>query len=368
MFEIIMLGFGLLWFVSFAIDARKLRNGFYFMVSYVSLFSFLILYTNNFEGSLWAIMMILLLVIPLLIIYCFFAFLLISMFVTSVKLIKNEGFSFSNILGILFGLLMVAWYFILPFLQVVVTESWQRVFFLMLTVYVTSFFFMYAVFTIAAITYAWKPKRKKTNDYIIVLGAGLIDGQRVTPLLASRIDKAIARYNLQIQKGGQPPLLIMSGGQGSDERISEAEAMHRYALEQGVPKMHMAREEQSTNTYENMWYSKQIIDERFGDKAKGLFATNNFHVFRSALFARMVGLRADGIGSKTKFYYFLNATVREFIGVMSLHKRGLIILFILTMLGAILGYFLLEILMPQLMPMDTELAMNFFITGYSYFV
>ncbi|WP_161947224.1 YdcF family protein, partial [Streptococcus suis] len=66
-------------------------------------------------------------------------------------------------------------------------------------------------------------------DYVVVLGAGLI-GNKVTPLLASRIDKGIAIY--QKQPGSK---LIMSGGQGPDELIAEGQAMANYALEKGVP-------------------------------------------------------------------------------------------------------------------------------------
>ena len=83
-------------------------------------------------------------------------------------------------------------------------------------------------------------------DYVVVLGAGLI-GERVTPLLASRIRTGIKVYSKH--PGSK---LIMSGGQGADEVVSEAFAMKNYALEQGVSEEDIIMEDKSTNTEENI--------------------------------------------------------------------------------------------------------------------
>ncbi|MGD6574786.1 YdcF family protein, partial [Xanthomonas citri pv. citri] len=85
--------------------------------------------------------------------------------------------------------------------------------------------------------------------YVVVVGAGMI-GDKVTPLLASRIDKGIAIS--QKQPGSK---LIMSGGQGPDELIAEGQAMANYALEQGIPAEDISIENQSTNTEENLKFS-----------------------------------------------------------------------------------------------------------------
>lgn len=57
-------------------------------------------------------------------------------------------------------------------------------------------------------------------------------------------------------------MLIMSGGKGGDEQIAEGEAMKRYALEQGIPEDRILVEDQSENTYENMLFSRQLIESR----------------------------------------------------------------------------------------------------------
>ena len=68
-------------------------------------------------------------------------------------------------------------------------------------------------------------------DFLIIHGAGLLKGDKVSKLLANRIDKAIKVYN----KSKRKPVIIPSGGQGGDETISEAEAMKQYLLKHGIP-------------------------------------------------------------------------------------------------------------------------------------
>ena len=54
--------------------------------------------------------------------------------------------------------------------------------------------------------------------------------------------------------------------------------------------------------------------------AKIAFSTTNYHVFRSGLFARRVKMRAVGMGAKTKWYFWPNAAVREFAGLLTKHR------------------------------------------------
>ena len=155
-------------------------------------------------------------------------------------------------------------------------------------------------------------------NYIIVLGSGLI-GDRVPPLLASRLEKAVQQYK-NYKSYGEKPLLITSGGQGRDELVSEAAAMKNYIVKKhGINPENIIAEDQSTTTYENMLFSKRIIDEKLTN-AKGIFVTNNFHVFRASIYASKVGLKATGVGSKTAFYYLPNAFVREYIGILEITK------------------------------------------------
>lgn len=148
-------------------------------------------------------------------------------------------------------------------------------------------------------------------DYVVVLGAGLI-GERVTPLLASRIRKGIKVY-----KDNPGSKLIMSGGQGPDEVVSEAFAMKNYALEQGVDEKDIILEDKSTSTEENIIFSKKFIP---ADKSFAV-VTNYYHVYRALVQARTLGFRCIGYGAPTRFYFSLNAFIREFIGYLYFKRK-----------------------------------------------
>jgi len=102
--------------------------------------------------------------------------------------------------------------------------------------------------------------------------------------------------------------------------------MKRYLLEQGVPEERILEEDKSTNTFENMKFSKEKILE-ISPSAKVAFSTTNYHVFRSGLYARRNKLRAVGMGAKTKWYFWPNAAVREFVGLLTAHKLKQAVIF-----------------------------------------
>lgn len=149
-------------------------------------------------------------------------------------------------------------------------------------------------------------------DYLIILGSGLVDNQ-VTPLLKSRLDRGIELYQQQSALG-QNSRFVVTGGQGADEAISEGEAMKNYLVLQGIDSNEIIVENKAVNTYENMLFSKGVIEKECADY-QAIFVSNNFHVFRSRLFAKQVGLAAKGVGSQTASYYLPSAMLREFVAV-----------------------------------------------------
>lgn len=98
--------------------------------------------------------------------------------------------------------------------------------------------------------------------------------------------------------------------------------MQSYAVEKGIPIEDTIQENKSVSTYENMKFSKKIMDQMKDEgKYHSIFATNNFHLFRAGIYARKAGLDSQGIGSKTAFYYWPNAMVREYIAVVVMGRR-----------------------------------------------
>lgn len=310
--------FFLLWFVLHITDRRRVINGLAFFISLGSIWGLLILigFTNDIHilNIITGFMVLAVLVLfPILYILG-----IIVLFTTGKTVIKREGFSLSHALSILFGIGIIGSSFILPiFMDKIESKVLIGIMGFFITVF--SYFVLgFIIFLTSSLIYnLWYEKRNK--DYLIVLGAGL-SGDKVTPLLAGRINRAIEFYNSQKEKGVKPPKIIMSGGQGPDEVVSEALAMKNYALEMGIPKEDILMEDKSTNTKENLKFSTDLIKIDSDKKnPKVLFFTTNYHVLRAGILAKSLGLNYNGIGSKTKFYFYVSALLREYIGIIYLN-------------------------------------------------
>ncbi len=105
------------------------------------------------------------------------------------------------------------------------------------------------------------------------------------------------------------------------KKLPEAVAMKEYAVAQGVPEGEILVETNSTTTYENMKFSKEIMDSLKPNGYKVIFSSNNYHIFRAGLYADQAQLKADGIGAPTAFYYLPNAFLREFVAILFMHKK-----------------------------------------------
>lgn len=156
------------------------------------------------------------------------------------------------------------------------------------------------------------------RDFIIILGCAIRSDGTPTPLLQGRIDRALKHAKEQEEKTGEQLRFVCSGGQGSDEVISEALCMKNYLLSKGVAEDRILLEDKSTNTLENMRFSKAIIDACWNqaDSPKIMYSTTNYHVFRAGMFALQADMMAQGIGAGTKWYFWPNAWLREFVGFM----------------------------------------------------
>jgi uncharacterized SAM-binding protein YcdF (DUF218 family) len=172
-------------------------------------------------------------------------------------------------------------------------------------------------------------------DYVVVLGSGLKGGRRVTPLLASRLDRGRRVYETIVSRGAADPVLLVSGGKGDDEQVSEADAMAGYLTGRGFPPGRLEREDRSRTTEQNLIFSKAIID-RSRPGARCVIVTSNYHVFRAAIIARRVGVNGQVTGAPTAGYYWPSAMIREFAAVFISYKlinAGVCALIIILPLG-----------------------------------
>ncbi|WP_195940311.1 YdcF family protein [Romboutsia sp. 1001713B170131_170501_G6] len=308
--------------ILFIVEKRSFLTGLILIIGFLGI-TFYTLSTLSSKSDI-ANTLILLTVyglIPILVVIC--AFLFIK---NGRSMMKKEGRKLPNLLSLIIGIYI----FIIIFLSYILIYYGNKLnvftYMIIISIIVMSVYLgvMFISYLIYSYIYQVMPVRKNI-DYIIVLGSGLI-GDRVPPLLKSRLDKGIDIYKDQKDRGNLPKIIV-SGGQGPDELVSEAYAMKKYLISQGINNEDIIAEDKSTTTYENMKFSKLIMDK--SDNYNCIFVTNNYHVFRASIFARKVGLKANGVGAPTAFYFLPSALIREFIAILFIYKWLNIIIILL---------------------------------------
>ncbi len=147
---------------------------------------------------------------------------------------------------------------------------------------------------------------------LIVLGAGL-KGEQPTAMLARRLDAAYTYWKAHPQVR-----IVLSGGQGADEVIPEAQAMENYLLAKGVPQENLLKESASTDTWENFSFSADVLAQYGIDKTMPIaFVTSDFHCWRAAWTAKQLGFtQVARIPAPTPPTRVLPSWLREGIGVV----------------------------------------------------
>ncbi|WP_156908383.1 YdcF family protein [Atopobium fossor] len=255
---------------------------------------------------------------------------------TSIQLIRKEGLRPHNLLSFGAGILAIVYLVVWPLMSPTKHATENLAIWALTLIYVlisTALAFV-SLLLILYVVASWLnliPQTRKQYTHIVVLGAGLIDGRTVTPLLAKRIDAGIAAWH---KNPGSK--LVMSGGQGSDELVPEAQAMYEYAIDKGIPAHALVQERNSRNTQENLQFSFKLINADVRHNAPNnndttsssaptvLIVSDNYHVYRALLLAKNMGLSCDGRGSKTRLYFYINAMVREFVAFLVIWKQSFI--------------------------------------------
>lgn len=150
----------------------------------------------------------------------------------------------------------------------------------------------------------------KKSDTIIVLGCA-VWGSNPSPALYERIYTAAELY-----KAGYAKKIIASGGKGPDENISEAEAIRKQLIRLGVKEEDIAVEKASTNTYENLLFSKKIM-QKDGYKTC-IIVTNYFHIYRSKMITKDLKIQASFARAKMpdSVSYMVFSNLREILSLI----------------------------------------------------
>jgi len=238
--------------------------------------------------------------------------------VSNIQLVRKEGARMVNLLGVILSLLIVAGMAAGLFLGYLASYAFSyKVSLFFINSYLGVFGYLtsllLAVFIVFVRITRHEPEYDK--DFIVILGCAVRSDGTLYPLVRGRVDRAIEFSRRQEESGGPRPIFIPSGGKGGDEPVSEGEAMGRYLVSQGIPSDRVFPETRSVNTRENMLFSQAIAQEHCPG-GKGAFSTTNYHVFRSGVIAGDVGFELDGMGAPTKWYFWPNALIREFIGLL----------------------------------------------------
>jgi uncharacterized SAM-binding protein YcdF (DUF218 family) len=145
-------------------------------------------------------------------------------------------------------------------------------------------------------------------DYIIVLGAQMKESGP-SRALQMRLDRAYDYLT-----ANERTKAVLSGGQGPDEPVSEAQGMRDYLVSRGIKEDRLILEEKSTSTWENLTFSSRYVEA--GTDTVGI-VTNNFHIFRAKKIAEKAGYQnIYGIAAKGEAALQLNNMIREFFGVV----------------------------------------------------
>lgn len=146
---------------------------------------------------------------------------------------------------------------------------------------------------------------------VMVLGCR-VKGEEPSNMLKSRLNAA-----LEVLGENPEAVCVVSGGKGSGEDISEAEAMGRYLAEHGISEERIFKENTSVSTRENFRFSKGIFEE-LGISDGIVIATNDFHQFRAELYAKQAGLDVGHHSAKTPLVSALNYWIREWAALAQL--------------------------------------------------
>lgn len=295
-------------------DSRTLWSGFSFFWMLVLFAMFLFFTISQYSEQLASHDRIVGILIALFVVVvgCVMAFpvlLIIMFFVEGIKILRHEGVKPANLLSMLFAILLYAYLAVWPGIGNLTENTLGTVIYAIISFSVIYILALMAMYCFSAILNLIHLKKTRKADYVIVLGSGII-GTKVTPLLAARIEKG-----MDLLADNPNAMLIMSGGQGPGEDMPESEAMAAYAADKGVDKRRIITETKSVSTQENLMFSRRLMEK---ENSKIVIVTTAYHVFRALLLAKQQGIKCVGYGARTKWYFTLNALLREFVGYLRL--------------------------------------------------
>lgn len=179
------------------------------------------------------------------------------------------------------------------------------------------------VITVPVVLYIWlgnlidlaaKNTADGSNEYVIILGAKVKPGGVPSLSLKNRLDVAADYLHAYPHVKA-----IVSGGQGEDEDRTEASVMYDYLVNKGIAADRIIQEDQSTSTYENFAFSKQLLPKEIKSMT---IVSNDFHLKRATMLASKLELETDVLAAKTPKVVEQKSRLRERLALVKTYIVG----------------------------------------------
>ncbi|EAZ86634.1 YdcF family protein [Lysinibacillus sp. FSL M8-0216] len=176
---------------------------------------------------------------------------------------------------------------------------------------------------IAIVLYIWLGKEIERGveanadgsaNYMIILGAKVKPGGVPSLSLKSRLEEAVP-YLVKYPQ----VKVIVSGGQGPDEDRTESSVMRDYLEQNGIDATRIIEEDQSTSTYENLVFSKELIPK---ETKKITIVSNDFHLKRAKYLAESLDFEVDVVSAKTPKSVEAKLKIRERAALLKTYIVG----------------------------------------------
>ena len=255
--------------------------------------------------------------------------------ISNLVLFAVTGLRPVNLLGLLFAVLSLLIHFLL--IQGSILDRWAFSKYLFLhfgtgTSFCISYLELYFLSCLLCDLLLLSQRPSPPVNYIIIPGCRVWPDGTMSLSLRRRIERAFLYEEEQFRLTGQHAVFLPSGGTGSDAPFSEAEAMKKYLLSQGVSEDYILPEDQSTTTYENLLFSRTLLADHqalstdpdgkpqtsdHGSRMpRIIICSADYHLLRCLIIARELNLPAEGIFSRSRWYIYANAGLREYLALL----------------------------------------------------
>ena len=163
---------------------------------------------------------------------------------------------------------------------------------------------------VISVAMVFKMNSHPTEPYSVIVLGCKVKGTKPSLMLKRRLDTAY-----QYLSENKEVIVVVSGGKGDDEQISEAECMKEYLISKGISKDRIIMEDKSTSTYENFKYSKTLLEKQGLSTDTITVITDGYHQLRASMIAKKLNFKTYSISAKTSWYLVPTYFVREWFGV-----------------------------------------------------